>query len=307
MAVILEVTGLKKSFGKKQAIDHLSFHVQENEIVGFIGPNGAGKSTVMKCIAGLYYPDEGTITIGDYDVVKERAKAMCNVGVSIESPALYPQLSGHDHFKMVAGWRGLSKERITEMEAFSGLHEHLKRKTANYSMGMKQRLMLALVMMDKPKLLMLDEPMNGLDPQAVFELREKLLEIKKSGSSILLSSHQLDEVEKIADRVIFIRDGKILAMDDMKSFRKQRMRYAMKVSNQETTLQILKEHDLASTLAKDRHYNYDDTEHILFEVVNEEGFASVLNILHEQQIHIYQIHEVTMDLESLYRELYEKE
>lgn len=117
----------------------------------------------------------------------------------------------------------------------------------------------------------------------------------------------MDEVEKIADRVIFIRDGKILAMDDMKIFRKQRMRYAMKVSNQETALQILKEHDLIRILTKDKHDNYDDTEHILFEVVNEEGFASVLNILHEQQIHIYQIHEVTMDLESLYRELYEKE
>jgi len=170
---ILSVKGLKKSFGKNQILKGINFTVGEKEIVGFLGPNGSGKSTTIKCITGLYQMTEGEIKICDYDITKERTKALSMLGASIESPALYPQLTGMEHLKMMGKWRKVSPERIREMAEYTGIGHNLNRRAGNYSMGMKMRLMLAMTMMAKPSLIILDEPTNGLDPQAVFELREK--------------------------------------------------------------------------------------------------------------------------------------
>ena len=170
--MVLMVNGLFKSINKVNILKDISFSINENEILGLIGPNGSGKSTIMKCIAGLYHPTSGKITINGYDIDKDRVNALSNMGVSIEYPALYPNLTGKDHFKMVAKWKKLDKSRIKEMEDFSGLNDELKKEVRHYSMGMKQRLILSLAMMTKPKLLILDEPTNGLDPQAIIDLRK---------------------------------------------------------------------------------------------------------------------------------------
>ena len=166
--MLLMVNGLCKSINKVNILKDISFSINENEILGLIGPNGSGKSTIMKCIAGLYHPTSGEITINGYDIDKD-------------------------------------------MEDFSGLNDELKKEVRHYSMGMKQRLILSLAMMTKPKLLILDEPTNGLDPQAIIDLRKKLLDIRNDGTSILLSSHQLSEVDKLVDRIIFIKDGQLIA------------------------------------------------------------------------------------------------
>ena len=154
--MILMVNGLCKSINKVNILKDISFSINENEILGLIGPNGSGKSTIMKCIAGLYHPTSGEITINGYDIDKDRVNALSNMGVSIEYPAFYPNLTGKDHFKMVAKWKKLDKSRIKEMEDFSGLNSGLKKEVRHYSMGMKQRLTLSLAMMTKPKLLILD-------------------------------------------------------------------------------------------------------------------------------------------------------
>ena len=217
--MVLMVNELFKSINKVNILKDISFSINENEILGLIGPNGSGKSTIMKCIAGLYHPTSGEITINGYDIDKDRVNALSNMGVSIEYPALYPNLTGKDHFKMVAKWKKLDKSRIKEMEDFSGLNSELKKEVRHYSMGMKQRLILSLAMMTKPKLLILDEPTNGLDPQAIIDLRKKLLDIRNDGTSILLSSHQLSEVDKLVDRIIFIKERAFLLPENCPDFK----------------------------------------------------------------------------------------
>lgn len=207
---VLSVNGLSKDFGKNRVLKNISFSIGEQEIVGFLGPNGCGKSTTIKCICGLYQKHEGEIAICGHDIGKERTAALAELGVSIESPALYPQLTGEEHLKMMGRWRGVNAARVKEMEEYTGIGNHLKKRTETYSMGMKMRLMLAMTIMAKPKLLILDEPTNGLDPQAVFELREEMEQIRRMGSSILFSSHQLSEVEKLSDRVVILNSGELI-------------------------------------------------------------------------------------------------
>lgn len=138
MENILEVENLRKSFGHQLVIQDLSFKVGNQEIVGFLGPNGSGKSTTLKCIVGLYRPTKGEIKIGGYSIEKDREKALSLVGQSIENPTLFPNLTGRDHLKMMARWRGVDDKRVEEMVEFSDLGHHIDRKVGNYSMGMKR-------------------------------------------------------------------------------------------------------------------------------------------------------------------------
>lgn len=296
--MILEVDNLYKKIGKKEILHGISFNVGENEIVGIIGPNGSGKSTTLKCIASLYFPTSGQIKLAGYDVVKERAKALSALGISIEAPALYPDLSGHDHFKIVAAWHGLGKERIKEMEKFSGINElSLKQKVNHYSMGMKQRLILSLSMMANPRLLILDEPTNGLDPQAIFELREKLLEIKRNGSSILFSSHQLSEMEKVIDRAVFIKDGRLIDEITIDQLSKLNHRYQMSFKDIKKAEAVLAEIDYVKVMEQ---FGSD----VILEVESEEQFASLMMKLSEKQVMVLSIKQCQMDLEDYYKKLY---
>lgn len=295
--MILEVNHLSKKIKKKNILNDISFNVGDNEIVGFIGPNGAGKSTTLKCICGLYIPTSGSINIAGYDLSKDRQNALSKLGVSIETPALYPDLNGHDHFKIVASWRKLSKERILEMERFSGLSDYsLKQAVGHYSMGMKQRLILSMAMMHQPRLLILDEPTNGLDPQAVFELREKLLEIKQEGASILFSSHQLSEMEKIADRAIFIKDGQMIDAIPMSQI-KSKLRYTLKLEPIDSARLVINVMDHVQIIETNE-------DNVLIEVDEEAGLSLLLEALVINKIKINRIQQSQMDLEDYYKQLY---
>lgn len=277
---ILKVEGVSKQIKNHRILDNISFSIFENEIVGLIGPNGAGKSTIMKCITGLYHMNEGKITICGHDLKSDSSNALKNIGVSIEYPSLYPELSGHEHSK-----------RIEEMEQFSDLKDGLYRATEHYSMGMKQRLVLALAMMAKPKLLIIDEPTNGLDPQAIFDLRNKLLTIRNEGTSILLSSHQLSELDKLADRALFIKSGKLIKEKNMDELRQNHSIYRLEVSNPKNVLLLLKK-----SFIKD---------HVLYmQCDSKEEFSKSLQILIQNNILVYSLAEVHQDLETYYKELY---
>lgn len=275
--MVLMVNGLFKSISKVNILKDISFSINENEILGLIGPNGSGKSTIMKCIAGLYHPTSGEITINGYDIDKDRVNALSNMGVSIEYPALYPNLTGKDHFKMVAKWKKLDKSRIKEMEDFSGLNSELKKEVRHYSMGMKQRLILSLAMMTKPKLLILDEPTNGLDPQAIIDLRKKLLDIRNDGTSILLSSHQLSEVDKLVDRIIFIKDGQLIAHKTIDELHQKHI-LCIKTSDNQYAQKILKDYIVTN-----------DNEYIRLECGSDNDFSNVINLLVKNNISIYLI------------------
>ena len=292
---ILCIENLSKKISGRLIIDDISFKLYENEIVGFIGPNGAGKSTVMKCIAGLYNHTNGVIKINGYDIVKNRSKALSKLGISIEYPALYPELTGMEHFKLVASWRNVSNDRIEEMVKFSNLNDNVFKKTKNYSMGMKQKLMLSLIMLSDPDLLVLDEPTNGLDPNAVFDLRKKLLSIKQQGKTILISSHNLDEIEKIVDRVIFIEKGKLVGEKSIAELQMNQVSYLMKVSNKDSAIQILSSHHIDFT---------ELDEMIKINVANENDFSTIIQEFTNHNILIYSIDKQLMDLEDYYKSIY---
>lgn len=207
---VLEVKNAVKSFKNKKVLKGINFSMNENEILGFLGRNGAGKSTLMKLTCGLLNLDDGDILLMGESIKNNRVKVLENLGVSIENPALYNNLTGRENLKLMANWRKVDKKRLSEMEEYSRLEHNLDRIVSNYSMGMKMRLMMAMVLMAKPKVLLLDEVFNGLDPDGVIELRDELVELKNNGSSILLSSHQLSEVEKISDRIVFIEKGQVV-------------------------------------------------------------------------------------------------
>lgn len=291
--MVLMVNGLFKSINKVNILKDISFSINENEILGLIGPNGSGKSTIMKCIAGLYHPTSGEITINGYDIDKDRVNALSNMGVSIEYPALYPNLTGNDHFNMVAKWKKLDKSRIKEMEDFSGLNSELKKEVRHYSMGMKQRLILSLAMMTKPKLLILDEPTNGLDPQAIIDLRKKLLDIRNDGTSILLSSHQLSEVDKLVDRVVFIKDGQLIARKTIDELHQKHI-LCIKTSDNQYAQKILKDYIVTN-----------DNEYIRLECGSDNDFSNVINLLVKNNISIYSIEDKGEGLEKYYQNLYQ--
>jgi len=208
---VLEVNNLSKSFGKTRVIKNISFTVEEGEIVGFVGPNGAGKTTTLKLITDLIRPDEGEIIINGYPLKKRREAALGSLAGIIENPGLYVNLTGLDNLLFIAKVRGISKEKLQRAIDITGLGKNIHRQVRKYSLGMKQRLALGMCLMTEPKLLILDEPTNGLDPTGTMELRELMLKmVQEEGVSILFSSHMLGEVEKTADRVIYIKDGVLL-------------------------------------------------------------------------------------------------
>ena len=204
---VLQVEDIEKSKKRKKILKGLSFSVGEREIVGLLGPNGSGKSTTIKCISGLYRTDRGRIRICGNDIKSNRLEALKQIGIAMEVPALYPELSGIQNLRMAATARKVPKERVEELAVFTDLGDRLLDRTGTYSMGMKMRLNLAIAIVDQPKLVILDEPTNGLDPEAVFRLRREIEEIRQRGSAVLISSHQLSEMEKIADRIVAIDDG----------------------------------------------------------------------------------------------------
>ncbi len=210
MAVI-QTIGLSKRYKDKWAVDHLGLQVEQGDIYGFIGQNGAGKSTTLKLLCGLASPTQGEITIFDRplrDTVAHR-----RIGVLIEQPGLYHDLSGRENLYLYATLLGLDdpKRQVDETLCTVGLSPHGKRPVKQYSMGMKQRLGVGLALLGSPDLLLLDEPINGLDPEGIREMRELLQRLNRErGLTILLSSHILGELSKIATRYGIIRQGKMI-------------------------------------------------------------------------------------------------
>lgn len=298
MEYVLEVKGLNKIYGKKRVLNNVTFNVKHNEIVGFIGPNGAGKSTTMKCICNLVYPDSGEIIINGYDLFKERKKALESQASLIESPGLYQDMTGRENIQLIADLRGISKERIEEVCDFTELREALNRRVSGYSMGMKQRLALGIAILSKPKFLILDEPMNGLDPSGVIHLRNTLQRlVKEEDMAILFSSHQLGEVEKLAHRIIFIDKGEIIEVPDIMS---NIQRYIIQVSNLDSSVETIANiigEDSLETIASDS---------IRFGIQNQDILSEILYKLLSRRIKVYDIYKDNVDIETIYAEIYSK-
>lgn len=213
---VLEVNNLKKSLGKREIIKDVSFNIKSGEIFGFLGPNGAGKTTTIRMLVGLIKPTSGEIKICGYDLNNNTNKALNEVGAVVENPELYKYLSGRENLMQIARIRKVSKEDVEETIKLVGLEERIDDKVRKYSLGMKQRLGLAAALLSKPKLLILDEPTNGLDPSGILDFREVVKKAaKERGMAVFISSHILSEVQNLCDRVAFINDGVIKAVEEI--------------------------------------------------------------------------------------------
>ncbi|MHB8963067.1 MAG: ABC transporter ATP-binding protein [Saccharofermentanales bacterium] len=211
---VLEVRNLVKYFGKRKVIDNVSFEVLPGEIFGFLGPNGAGKTTTIKMIMGFLSVDEGEILINGVTLRKDYEKAMSSIGGIVENPEMYKDLSGQINLEMYARLHdGVTKERIREVVALVGMQNRINDKVKKYSLGMKQRVGLAQSILHRPKILILDEPTNGLDPAGIKELRDIFKKLAhEEGVAVFVSSHLLSEMQLMCDRVGIISNGRLLGV-----------------------------------------------------------------------------------------------
>lgn len=203
---ILETKNLTKTFGKQKANDEINLKVRENSIYGLLGPNGAGKSTLLKMFSGMLHKTSGEIIFENHDWSRED---LSNIGALIETPPLYENLSARENLKVRILLLGLPDSRIDEVLEIVDLKDTGKKKSGQFSLGMKQRLGIAIALLNNPKLLILDEPTNGLDPVGIQQLRELIKSFPSQGITVILSSHILAEVEQIAEYIGIINKGRL--------------------------------------------------------------------------------------------------
>ena len=208
---VIETNGLSKAFGSKMAVDQFDMHVGQGDIYGFVGRNGAGKSTVMRMLAGLVAPTDGEVR--EFGMQPREASASRRIGALIESPGLYGSMSATDNLMMKALALGLAdpKDKVRDLLDLTGLGSVGSKATKNFSMGMKQRLGLALALLGSPDLLLLDEPLNGLDPEGAREIRRLIMRLNdERGITVVVSSHVLEQLGKMATRYGVIREGRMV-------------------------------------------------------------------------------------------------
>lgn len=220
---MIKIVKLTKSFGQLQALDGLSLSVKKGEILGLIGPNGAGKSTLLRCIMGMLIPDSGEILVDDLSSKENIQQIKSIVGYAAEEPALYSYLTGQEYLEFISKIRRINQKRADSWTSVFFAEFGLKLKAneliSDYSFGMRQKISLAAAMIFNPHVLLLDEPTNALDPESIFRFKQRLQELRKNGTTIIFSSHILDTVEKICDRVAVIDNGKIIACDSVENLK----------------------------------------------------------------------------------------
>ncbi|MHB8963126.1 MAG: ABC transporter ATP-binding protein [Saccharofermentanales bacterium] len=249
----LKIDHLSKSIKKKQILQDVNLCVEEGEIVGFVGPNGAGKTTTIKLCLGLLKPDSGSIFCNDIDIQKDFPGYMKNICGIMDKPNLYGYLSAVENLLIQADIYNIGRSKISDVLDFAGLQNRSKDKVKTFSFGMKQRLNIARAFLVSPRVILLDEPFNGIDPEGIADIRKLLTHINKEyGTSILVSSHLLSEVEKICSRVCCIKTGKIMGEIDLE--KKDTLLLTLLTSNIEGTRVIIKNNLQRNAEIRNDHY-----------------------------------------------------
>jgi ABC-2 type transport system ATP-binding protein len=213
MTIAVEVKGLEKHYGDVRAVDGITFSVAEGEIFGLLGHNGAGKTTTIRMLTGRARPTAGTATVGGYDIVHQRDQIKPVINAVFEDPNLYERFSGRDNLRFFAELYGAPAARADELLDTVGLTSAGKRKVKTYSSGMKQRLLVARALVNKPRVLFMDEPTRGLDPTSARELRALVARLADEGATVFLTTHYMEEADELCDRVAFLSQGRIVALD----------------------------------------------------------------------------------------------
>ncbi|QOY35015.1 ABC transporter ATP-binding protein [Anaerobacillus isosaccharinicus] len=238
--VTLSVKGLKKEIKGKKIIKGIDFELKEGEVFGFLGPNGSGKTTTIRMIVGLIKPTAGSVEICGYDIQKNFTRAMENLGCIVENPELYPYLTGWENLKLFSGMmKEIKERRLQEVVQLVGLTKRINDKVSTYSLGMKQRLGIAQALLGKPKILILDEPTNGLDPSGIREMRELIKFLATSENlSVFVSSHLLSEIQLMCDRVAIISNGAVLKVGEVRSLMSEQEELLWRVSPIEEAMTV---------------------------------------------------------------------
>ena len=286
MQKILECQNLCKSFGKKQILKNVSFEIDEGDILAFIGPNGSGKTTTIKLILGLQNIDSGSVKINGYDVEKDFVKSIEKVGAIVDNPDTYMYLSGWQNLKLVANlYKGVTDDDLKTIVKTVGLENRIHDKVSKYSLGMRQRLGIARALINKPNLLVLDEPTNGLDPEGIKDLRILLKRLAKEGMGILISSHNLAELESFCNKVLIIDNGVILEKSEVKKFKDNNNKYLFKVDN-------------TKNIKLDGMYEVTKTTFCING--EKESIASIVKTLVNEDIKIYEVTLTELTLEEAF-------
>lgn len=243
MTNILEVNGLGKVLKRRWVLEDVSFSIKRGEIFGLVGPNGAGKTTLIKIILGLYKPDTGKVVINGFDLKTDFEKAIRNASAIIESPEMYDYLTGMDNLRICQRAYNIKDDkRLKEVIEEVNLEKRINQKVRTYSLGMRQRLGIAQALVSNPKILILDEPMNGLDPKGIKQLRELLKRLAKDfGIAVLISSHILSEIELISDKVAIIDKGKLVEVKDVNSEDESKLDVFFETNNRGKMLEVLRD------------------------------------------------------------------
>ncbi len=275
---IIEVNNLTKKVGKKNLLNDVSFNLEEGEILGVVGKNGSGKTTLLKSIVGLIHPTSGDIKINGFDLKKDYEKAIKDVGCMIEVPVMYDYLSGKDNLEIYRiMFRGIPKSRVDEIIKLISLEGSEYKKLKIYSLGMKERLGIGVSLLNRPKLLILDEPTNGLDPVGIKDLRNFIKSL--NGVSVIITSHMLSEIENMCDKVMFIDAGNLICIKEVNHNKKK---YKFYVDNIPLTKKIL--------------YPYKTNRELEIEATNEE-YLLISEELIKNNIKIFKVSE-SSSLES---------
>lgn len=292
MENVLEVKNISKKIGKKMIIQNINFEIKKGEVFGIVGPNGAGKSTLIKTMLGLYKPTEGTTIINGYDVIKDFENALQEVGAIIENPEAYDYLTAKKNMEIFSRMYGrVDKQQIDELLKLVKLEDRKNHRVRTFSLGMKQRLGIAISLIPNPKLLILDEPTNGLDPIGIKELRDLIKNVsKEKGTAVLISSHILSEIELICDRIAIIDNGEIIEIIEPKKVDEniEIIDVGLKVENVTKTYEFLLSKGISSIVKDD----------YIFVKTTKKNIPSINKLLLDNGIMVYEIKMMKKSLED---------
>lgn len=291
----LAVKNLTKTIGKRKIIKDISFELKSGEVFGFLGPNGAGKTTTIRMLVGLIKPTSGSIRICGYDVKKDFSKAMERLGCIVENPELYPYLTGWENLQFFARMlKGVDDKRIEDIIELVGLKDRIHDKVKTYSLGMRQRLGIGQALLSRPKVLILDEPTNGLDPSGIREMRQFIRFLaEKEGLSVLVSSHLLSEIQLLCDRVSIILNGKIIHTESVQSLLTAQERIIWRFTPMDVGIDLLKSVSPSVKI---------DGENVITPFLEEEA-SKWSKMLFEANVNIIEMNRQIPSLEHLFLEL----
>lgn len=293
----IETHGLTRRFGTQLAVDQVNLHVPEAGVYGFLGPNGAGKTTTIRMLLGLIRPDAGEVRLFGQSLAANHLSLMRRVGALVETPSLYPHLTGRENLEVTRRLLGAPRELIDRALDIVKLSQDAHRRAREYSLGMRQRLGLALALLNKPQLLILDEPANGLDPAGIHEMRDLIRRLPvEFGITVFLSSHLLSEVEQVANHIGIIHQGRLLFQGTLAELQAERQAHVtIGVKQPEKALQCLTN---AGWRAQQREDGW-----LTVAATTPEAAAQINHTLVSQRLEVFHIALVQASLEDIFLSL----